>query len=401
MIKIDNKSQCCGCNACASRCPKQCIVLQEDVEGFRYPKIETSLCIDCGLCERVCPVICQGEEKKTLGAFAAINPDESIRMQSSSGGAFTIIAEQIIAEGGVVFGASFDENWEVHHTYTETKEGLSVFRGSKYLQSRIESAYKDTEQFLKIGRKVLFSGTPCQIAGLKLYLRKEYENLFTVDFICHGVPSPKVWRKYLDENFPTQRKPIGKESVFSYSFNQIPVITRITFRDKMFTGWRKSSLIICGTSDSNTNINTILSSCTLYDSMYMQAFLRDLILRPSCHVCPSKKGKSGSDITLADFWGVEHVLPNMDDDKGTSLLLVQTEKGKDFIFTYFPFSVMVNAEQALRHNSAFYKSVSNHPNRDSFFKHFDKKPLEKLIPDSLRPSIKMRFKNKIRNLLNL
>ena len=191
MLNIKDKSQCCGCNSCASRCPKQCITLQEDFEGFRYPTINTSLCINCEICEKVCPTINHKEGKKPLQALAFVNPNESIRLQSSSGGAFTFIAEQIISEGGVVFGAIFDNKWEVCHTFTETKEGLAAFRGSKYVQSRIESAYRNAEYFLKAGRKVLFSGSPCQIAGLKLYLRKEYDNLITVDFICHGVPTPK------------------------------------------------------------------------------------------------------------------------------------------------------------------------------------------------------------------
>ena len=199
MIEIKDKKDCCGCSACVQRCPKQCITLKEDNEGFLYPIVDKKTCIDCGLCEKVCPILHQGEPQKPLKVYAAKNLNEEIRRQSSSGGIFTLLAEQVIQEGGVVFGARFDENWEVKHDYTETIEGLAVFRGSKYVQSRIEDNYKKAEEFLKQGRKVLFSGTPCQIAGLKRFLRKEYEELLTVDFVCHGVPSPGVWRKYLKE----------------------------------------------------------------------------------------------------------------------------------------------------------------------------------------------------------
>lgn len=167
MISIKDKQDCCGCAACVQRCPKQCITLHEDNEGFLYPQVDESLCIDCGLCEKVCPVINQADERTPLGVYAVKNPNESVRMQSSSGGVFTMLAEHIIDEGGVVFGACFDECWEVVHSYAETKEALAKFRGSKYVQSKIGSTYQQAEGFLKSGRKVLFSGTPCQIAGLK------------------------------------------------------------------------------------------------------------------------------------------------------------------------------------------------------------------------------------------
>lgn len=199
MIHITNRQDCCGCAACAQRCPKQCISMKEDAEGFLYPTVDTEVCIDCGLCEKVCPELNSGRERQPQKVYAAINKDEKIRLGSSSGGVFTALAEQTIDEGGVVFGARFDENWEVVHAYTETKEGLTAFRGSKYVQSRIGNAYKDAERFLRNGRKVLFTGTPCLVMGLKLYLGRDYDNLLTVDFLCHGVPSPKAWRLYLKE----------------------------------------------------------------------------------------------------------------------------------------------------------------------------------------------------------
>jgi len=193
------KELCTGCNACYSICPAHCISIQEDPEGFLYPVIEKEKCTSCKKCENICPAAVKGNKRKPLSVYAARNPDEQIRRQSSSGGIFTLIAEYIIQKGGVVFGARFNDNWEVVHDYTETVEGLAVFRGSKYVQSRIGDTYIKTKNFLLAGRKVLFSGTPCQIAGLKAYLQKDYDNLLTVDLVCHGVPSPLVWKRYLDE----------------------------------------------------------------------------------------------------------------------------------------------------------------------------------------------------------
>ena len=203
MISITSKEMCCGCAACEQRCPKSCIVMREDEEGFLYPQTDMSKCIDCGLCEKVCPVLNQGEKRKPLYVYAAKNKNPQIQLYSSSGGVFTHIAEQIIQNNGVVFGARFDENWAVKHDYTETLEGLAAMRGSKYVQSRIGSTYQQAKDFLEAGRLVLFSGTPCQIRGLKLFLAKEYENLLTVDLVCHGVPSPEIWRQYLHEIIAT------------------------------------------------------------------------------------------------------------------------------------------------------------------------------------------------------
>lgn len=219
MIEIKDKSKCCGCAACVQACPKQCILFEEDEEGFRYPLVDQSKCIDCGLCEKVCPEINQFARRKPIKVYAAINNDETIRMQSSSGGIFTLLAEKIIDEGGVVFGAAFDENWEVRHEYVETRRGLAKLRTSKYVQSRIENRYQQTKKFLGEGRKVMFTGTSCQIAGLKRFLRKDYDNLLAVDVICHGVPSPMVWRDYLEE---IKKAPLGASAGKNSVFRSLP-----------------------------------------------------------------------------------------------------------------------------------------------------------------------------------
>lgn len=215
MIKIQNKQDCCGCAACVQRCPKRCISMKEDNEGFLYPVVDESVCIDCGLCEKVCPIINRPEKLPVKEVLAVKNRNEAERMASSSGGVFIALAKKTIEKGGVVFGAVFDENWEVMHTYAETLDEVKPMMGSKYLQSRIGNSFRDAEKFLKEGREVLFTGTPCQVTALHNYLRKDYLNLLSVDFLCHGVPSPGVWRKYLDEEFhlSARRAAAGKNTV--------------------------------------------------------------------------------------------------------------------------------------------------------------------------------------------
>ena len=261
MIQITKKVDCCGCSACAMKCPKHCITMQTDSEGFLYPIVNKEDCIDCGLCEKVCHELHPYEQRKPLNVYAAINNDEDIRLKSSSGGIFYLLAEKTISEGGVVFGARFDEDWQVVIDYAETMEGIKPFMGSKYVQARTANAYKDAEAFLKQGRKVLFSGSPCQIAGLNHYLRKEYDNLTTVDFVCHGVPSPKVWQRYLDEVVTS-----GKQA-----------INDVKFRNKS-NGWKKFNFVLSYNQDEKTH-----SLCSWHQqNHYMRAFLSDKIGRASC-----------------------------------------------------------------------------------------------------------------------
>lgn len=308
MINITEKQDCCGCSACVQRCPKQCITMAEDGEGFLYPKVDTSNCIDCHLCEKVCPVINQDEPRTPQNVYAAKNPDETIRMNSSSGGIFTILAEQVIKSGGVVFGACWDDEWNIKHGYTECIDDLAKFRSSKYLQSVIGDTYIKAEQFLKVGRKVMFTGTPCQIAGLKHFLRKEYDNLLAVEVICHSVPSPGVWQQFLTEKLQT----IG--------WNKSD-IRHILFRSKA-TGWKGYSFMI---ENKDGNVFSELGS----KNAFMRGFLANLYTRPSCQMCPAKQLRSGSDITLGDFWGINSLMPEIDDDKGVSVVIVNTERGRE------------------------------------------------------------------------
>lgn len=348
MINILDKSKCCGCSACLHICPKHSITFKEDQEGFLYPNVDKSTCIECGLCEKVCPVLNQDQERKPLQVYAAKHTDDEIRMKSSSGGIFTLLAEHIIDKGGVVFGARFNENWEVVHDYTETKEGLAPFRGSKYVQSNIGNSYKQVEKFLKAGREVMFTGTPCQVAGLKKYLRKDYENLLTVDFVCHGVPSPMVWRKYLEEEI--------------YSYNNV-VITGINFREKSIS-WKNFSFIVEFTKTEDAGEQKKVFSSVFYDNSYMNAFLSNLGLRPSCYACLAKSGKSGADITIGDFWGIDLIDSYLSDDIGVSLVVVNNLAALSIIETC-NFTEEEYCD-VLKYNPALVNSANVHPQSELF-----------------------------------
>ena len=348
MIRINNKAECCGCGACAQRCPKQCITMQSDKEGFAYPVVDTKQCTNCGLCEKACPVINQQPQSQPIATYAATNRNETVREQSSSGGIFTLLAEETINKGGIVFGAAFNERWQVEHTYTNDINDIKKFRGSKYVQSNIGNSYAVAEKFLKEDKEVLFCGTPCQIAGLKRFLRKEYKNLKTVDFVCHGTPSPLVWGKYLDEVCHA---------------NKIGNITDIQFRNKT-EGWKMFSLQI--TYTDNDGKKKIFRE-TLDDNIFMKCFLNNLCLRPSCYQCPSRSGKSDSDITLGDLWGAQHICQEIDDDKGLSLVILRKEQELPQCNI-----IEIPYNKALKYNPSIERDVHEPKRRRKFFRLFHK-----------------------------
>lgn len=405
MISINEKEHCCGCYSCMLRCPKQCITMREDEEGFLYPQVDEQKCIDCGVCEKVCPVINQSAEREPLEVLAAKNPDEKVRKESSSGGIFTMLAESVIDEGGVVFGACFDEHWQVVHQSAETKADLAKFRGSKYVQSKVMNTYREVETQLKAGRKVLYSGTPCQIAGLKRFLRKDYENLLTVDFICHGVPSPGVFRTYLRDELKrkTARQGGGRNTVL---LPCIPLVTEsdgidckglkinsISFRDKR-NGWKKFGFALALSEATAEGENSVLLSYSpLNKNLFLRGFLRDLYLRPSCYACPTKHLKSGSDITLGDWWGINALKPELDDDRGVSAVTVNTEKGRTALHSLKAELHAMSYEDLVKYNPALVISAAVPENRSAFFAQdgmtFEEK-IEMLarIPFSLKRAIK-------------
>lgn len=382
MINITDKFKCSGCHACYNACPQNCVEMISDQEGFWYPQIQHDRCVNCGLCEKVCPILSK-ESTKTLIkpdpiAYAAYNTDEKIRMQSSSGGVFTLLAEEIIKQHGVVFGACFDENFQVIHSYAETIDDLEKFRGSKYVQSKIGDTFSQAKNFLEDDRFVLFTGTPCQISGLKRYLRKEYDNLFCQDICCHGVPSPKVWKKYL----------VFKEQSAHAKIRQI------SFRCKD-NSWKHYS------------VSMLFDNDTRYQQLYkkdfmMSAFLRNICLRPSCYKCANKTLQRESDITLADFWGIHTIIPEMDDDKGTSLLIVHSEKGKQLLNSIKGHLILKEADltNALHYNHSMCSASSCNPKREAFFLNLDELDFDKLIKKYCTYSLWHKCKKKITYILS-
>jgi len=374
VIIIKSKYDCCGCGACAQRCPHNAIELIQDNEGFLYPQINESICIDCGLCERVCPIINQELPSEPIKTFAAKNNDENIRQLSSSGGIFSLLATKVINNGGVVFGAIFNAKWEVEHDYTDTIEGVAKFRGSKYVQSKINNNYILAEEYLKDGKQVLFSGTPCQIAGLKRFLRKEYENLICVDIICHGVPSPFIWQKYLEQYNSTE-------------------LSSISFRDKT-NSWKRYEVVI--RQGKKTLIREDIGK-----NIYMKLFLSDLCLRPSCSNCSSKSGKSKSDITIADFWGIQHLHPDFNDDKGCNLILINSKKGLNLFNKLECDKIETDFNTAIKYNPSYFKSVTEPKYRKYFFENFDKYGFEvhQKILKKQQPSLLRRIASRCKRLI--
>ncbi|MCI5511111.1 MAG: Coenzyme F420 hydrogenase/dehydrogenase, beta subunit C-terminal domain [Eubacterium sp.] len=341
---MTNNKDCCGCTACLHVCPMKCIQMQEDKEGFLYPVINEEQCIHCRQCEKVCPVQNEDEVNAKTETFVGYCKNEEIRKGSSSGGIFSAIAEWILQQCGVVFGAAFDENFEVHHIAIETREELVKLRGSKYVQSRLENVYLETKQYLEMRRKVLFTGTACQIAGLKKYLNKEYEDLYTVDVLCHGVPSPKIWRLYLADQKKQHQASIEK----------------FEFRNKE-SGW------------NNYFINMAFSNGEYYrvhffKDRYMRLFLGNIDLRPSCYECHFKDFPRISDMTIGDCWGIGKNMPDMDDDKGTSIIMVHSSKGKRMLKSTMQDLIVREAQldNVLPSTEESRKSAKMHPNRKKY-----------------------------------
>lgn len=377
MISIRKKESCCACGACVNICPKSSIIMVEDNEGFLYPRVNKETCVNCSLCEQVCPILNKQLSHQPKQVLAAKNKDKEIQYQSTSGGVFTLIAQQVIKEGGIVFGAIFDDKWEVCHDYVEKEQDLNLLRGSKYIQSRTEDSFSKVESYLKQGRLVLYSGTPCQISGLRQYLRKEYDNLLAIDIVCHGVPSPKVWRKYLLE--------VKKNDI----------VRSISFRDKV-SGWDQSSVVI---DMKQTKLSEVM-----YANKYVRGFLKNLYLRPSCYECEFKSFNSGSDITLADYWGIDAEHKYFFDRNGVSLVMINTDKGKQYLdFTKINY-IETDLSHAVNHNSAIVSSVKPHKKRAYFFDHINDNNIQRLINRSLLDPLhylKTKLKTLIKSILHI
>ena len=384
MKEICSTSECTGCMACVNVCAHHAISIVQDVEGFGRPQIDESLCVDCELCQKTCPINNHPIVNEPKGVYSGWSSDEAVRIKSSSGGAFTEIARPILEEGGVVFGCALDENLQAYHTYVETIDDLAdKLRGSKYVQSRIGNSYAKAKEFLRQGRKVLFSGTPCQVVGLKNYLRKEYENLVTVDLICHGVPSPMLFEDY--KNFMQKHENMK--------------LTKVSFRCKK-SSWIFYNMTLTGHVEKSSAEKTYIGS--YYEDPYIRGFLRDYFLRPSCHQCHFTSVKRCSDFTIADWWGYRKENP-IDKDfalKGVSLILVNTDKASILLHSIKMQLRPRTIDEAKKTNISLSHPFPKQENREQFWKDYEEMSFEEVVRKYMMPEkvswvvyLKQHYKN--------
>lgn len=383
--EVASKDLCTGCTACASICPQKCICMTEDVDGFTYPKIANeALCISCGACEQVCPILNQIEHKEFLTkAYAALSKSDLLRMESSSGGIFSELSKIVIQSRGIVYGASYDKNNSVEHIGVDNIDDLGKLRGAKYSQSNLGNSFLTIKKQLDSGIKVLFSGTPCQIGGLKAFLKKDYENLLCIDFVCHGVPSPLVWKKYVN-----YRAKIDDNSNSPDYIN---------LRNKE-SGWSKYSYSV---EFHYTNGKRYI--CNNSEDVFMKLFVNNYILRRSCSACHFKGYGRLSDITLGDFWGIWDINSEMDDNKGTSLVLINSLKGEELFRSASGNikSSQVTLEQASIMNPSLLQSSLLHSSRDKVLSEIIQNGFETVIPlFQSNQSVKTLLPVKIRNMLS-
>ncbi len=349
MAHLCERDLCTGCTACASVCPYGCIAMERDEEGFVRPVVDEKRCVDCGLCAKVCPVLSSPDKHGMPAAYAAQNKAEAVRSSSTSGGVFTLLAGHILDGGGVVFGAAYDDEFRVAHTAIDSPDQLPRLRGAKYAQSDVRGVFPQVKALLEQGRKVLFSGTPCQVAGLRSFLSQEYDNLLLVDLVCHGVPSPAVWERYLSWRSAKSGDGGTPESV------------NLRCKD---TGWSTYSADIRWPSGKAYTASN-------REDPFLRAFVGDLCLRPSCHRCSCKGLTRCADFTLGDYWGVWDQVPAMSDNRGTSIVLVHSDKAKALWERLAPAMTLqpVDARRCMEQNPAALQSAKQKAEERAVFLH--------------------------------
>lgn len=369
---IKNKEDCCGCTACINICPQNAINMIEDKEGFLYPHINKNLCIRCGLCKKVCIFTNKRKNKNNIITYAVKHNDINERIESQSGGMFAVLAKFFISNNNIVYGVGYKEKFQVYHKRAINTDQINEFRGSKYVQSNLGRIFLNVKNDLIDGKKVLFSGTPCQIAGLNSYLKGvNKKNLYLVDIICHGVPSPKVWRDFLN--------------YYSNKYNGN--IEKVNFRNKRKYGWQ-------------SHIETITINHKEYDStIYSSLFYEHNILRPSCFNCNYKNINRVGDITIGDFWGIDNIMPKFNDNKGVSLVIINTNKGKELFenikkdIIYKKCNIYNNLQPPLKENWKYPK------NREKFWKDYNKKGFKYILKKYGENNFWHKFKAEIKCLL--
>ena len=350
-----SKSSCNGCGVCSLKCPRNAIKMIEDNEGFFYPQINQKKCVNCGKCKNICGNY--NDAKGNEQAYMAINKNKEELKRSASGGIFYILAKYTIEKNGIVFGVEYGNDHKIRHNFYEDLEECKRFQGSKYVRSDIGNSYEKVEEFLKKDRYVLFTGTPCQCNALKTYLGKEYQKLIICDIICHANPSQKIFDKYINEIEDKENKKIIK-------FN---------FRDKT-NGWKNSTPIIYFNDGSK-----------IEEKSFYNAFVGELFNRPSCHDCKFSSTNRVTDFTIGDFWGIDKIIPKInDDDTGISLMTVNTEKAKR-IFEEMKENLelkLIDKEIAFTYNH--HSNKLPHENRQKFFDNLDSKTVIENINDCLK-----------------
>lgn len=352
-----DKNKCSGCTACMNICPKNCIKMQPDKEGFLYPEADAKLCVECGMCQKVCPI------DKTLrhepnSVYAAKNKDNDARLNSTSGAIFTAISKYVFSKNGIVVGCKFNEKFEAVHDFATNLKEMESFRGAKYVQSILDDTFKKVKTYLKNEKIVLFTGTPCQVAGLTSYLGCQYENLITCDLVCHSVPSSIALKAYINE----------------LESDNSSKIKSFLLREKSLKGWQTSNLKV---EFENGEVYKEL----LKNTTFMKGFNKGLFNRPSCANCSYKDFRGTSDITIGDYWGIELKDRNFMDNLGVSLVLVNSEKGKEIFNQIEGELEYINTEikDAVLKNPYVVTSSPAHKNRGVFFEEVGQQKFSALV----------------------
>lgn len=357
MIEIKSPTQCCGCGACKSICPVNCIEMKEDSEGFKYPQVDKSICIMCRQCENVCPVLHKISASYQTEAYLSRTKSQELLMQCTSGGIFTSIAKQVVENGGIAYGAAYGENFCVRHERVTDSIGVIRLAGSKYVQSDLSDTFDTLKEDLLNDKQVVFCGTPCQVAGLNNYLGKRYNKLLLIDLICHGVPSPKLWKEYVG----FIKKKYG--DIINVNFRSKRLGYHVTVMEEHF-------------SNGNARISSARTN------LMLKCYFKNVADRPICYECPFKTIAHCSDLTIFDGWHAREYVPDLkDDDKGYTIILVQSEKGKSYINEQEHLYLnLIDLEQAIsRDGKMTLNSVVKPKARNSFYQMLDEIGIENTV----------------------
>lgn len=378
MVNITDKTQCTGCTACASVCAHNAITMRFDEYGHSYPVVNTEACTDCKLCEKVCPLLhremlpTDKDGYDDVLIYAAYNKDSDVRSKSTSGGIFTLLAQYVISLGGCVYAARFDNEYRIYHSSFDSMDDIDSYRGSKYAQSDLGTIFRNVKKDLKT-KPVLFVGSPCQVAGLKRYLGKEYPNLFACDFICMCIASPVIWSEYLNEYW------------------DVKDIKRIWFKDKRI-GWHNWRMLI----EDSKGEHLVKGK----DDPFFSSYLSHLISRPSCNRCAFRNLHHVSDFTIADCWGIDDENPSFDDNKGCTTIILQNAKAVavfDSISTNIEY-IKYPSYRVIKHNPYSKIDYSPNPHVEMFYKNYREKGFRYAF-DSVNKNIQKGHGSQIRRII--